>query len=87
MGRPLLLSSAAISGTSFWQCGHQWATSITTLGLPDDGMVMALPSNRWPVTVGAVLPMAGSAPIGWPLASAGCSGRFSPVTVTVPKAS
>src|SRR5438067_13220175 len=65
-------------GISRWQCGHQWAMKITTLGLPSLVMSTGVPSNDLPLTDGIGLLMAGSA-AAWLL---GMSGNAVPVTVT-----
>src|SRR3954447_9952259 len=65
------------SGSSRWQCGHQWArytTSVAADLLPPT--VTGVPSKLSPDNVGAVTPIAGSAPLSGNAASA------APVTVT-----
>jgi hypothetical protein len=59
-----------ITGTSRWQCGHQWAMNATSLGCPSFTMATGPPSNACPRSSGAALPTAGSAP----LSGSGASG-------------
>src|SRR5450631_500994 len=47
-------------GTSAWQCGHQCATMMTRWAFPVLPIVTGDPLNVTPVSVGAVLPTAGS---------------------------
>src|SRR4051812_22365078 len=67
------------SGTSRWQCGHQWARNTRSWGVPPPGViVIGEPSKSdWPVSVGAALPMPGSASGGF-----GIVGSGVPVTCT-----
>src|SRR5581483_5225704 len=68
---------ATISGTSRWQCGHQCATNMTSLGRPSRVMASGVPSKPAPCTSGMGSPTAGSAPL--PSAGSGapviCTGR------------
>src|SRR5262245_40646883 len=75
---PSWLSQLCTCGTSRWQCGHQWATNMTTLGLPSFVMAIGLPAKSMPVRAGGTWPTA--------LSSSAPSqlGSGSPLTDTSP---
>ena len=66
-------------GTSFWQWGHQWATTKISFGLPSAAIVIGLPSRvLTPLISGTDWPTAGSEPL------SGLTASAAPFTVTGP---
>src|SRR5215210_4983062 len=72
-GKRPAFSQLWTTGTSRWQCGHQWAMKRRSLARPSDAIDTWAPAKSDPVTSGIGWPIAGS------LAVAAKSGKRAPV--------
>src|SRR5262245_43403054 len=79
-GTPPALTHASTSGTSRWQCGHQWAMNMIALARPSWAIRTDSPAKSVPAISGAVSPTAGSSVGFWK------SGSWAPLISGTPDA-